>query len=94
MSRRRVIRSAMVAPPDGVRGRTVTADVSEDMPRGVFQVMCLSCGLASMRVEDEQLPVEVWALQHTGLHPAHRRYRLVTESFWLVTPAPGDPHHG
>ncbi|GAB2896733.1 DUF7848 domain-containing protein [Streptomyces mayteni] len=84
MTRRRVIRAT---------AWTVTADTEDGVPQGVFQVMCLSCGLASMRVEDEQLPVEVWALKHTGLHPAHRRYRLVTESFWLVTPAPGNPYH-
>lgn len=73
---------------------TLTADPSEGTPHGVFQVMCPSRGLASMRVEDEQLPVEVWALKHTGPHPTHRRFRLVTESYWPVTPASGNPHHG
>ncbi|WP_159049423.1 hypothetical protein [Streptomyces sp. NRRL WC-3618] len=38
------------------------------------------------------MPVEVWALKHTGLNPTHRQFKAMAETFWRVTPAEGNPY--
>ncbi|MFD7508015.1 hypothetical protein ACFV5N_01510 [Streptomyces sp. NPDC059853] len=35
----------------------------------------------------------MWAVKHTGLNPSHRQFKLFTEWFWRVVPAPGNPYY-
>ena len=71
---------------------TLGPDINDTTPAGVYSAVCLSCGTASAATEDDRLPVEVWALKHTGLNPSHRRFKAVAETFWRVTPAGGNPY--
>jgi hypothetical protein len=72
---------------------TLTAETAEGAPSGIFSAACVACGGESPAVDDDRLPVEVWALKHTGLNPAHRQFQLRVLAFWRVDPAPGNPHH-
>ncbi|MFC5244683.1 hypothetical protein [Streptomyces atrovirens] len=36
--------------------------------------------------------MEIWALKHTDLNPAHRQYKAMVETYWRVTPAEGNPY--
>ncbi|MGP3967904.1 DUF7848 domain-containing protein [Streptomyces sp. 6N223] len=60
-------------------------------PRGIFRVECVACGAKSQIVDNESVPVEMWALQHTGRNIHHRQFKLFTEWFLRVSPAPGNP---
>ncbi|TDC75554.1 hypothetical protein [Streptomyces hainanensis] len=71
---------------------TLTEETGEGAPRAVFRVACVDCGAASEAVDNQPEPVEMWALRHTGLNTTHRRFRLATEWFWRVVPAPGNPY--
>ncbi|MCX4905449.1 hypothetical protein [Streptomyces sp. NBC_00878] len=71
---------------------TLGADTDDDTPEGVYSVVCSSCGAEPAVTENERLPVEVWALKHTGLNPDHRRFKVKAETFWCVTPAEGNPY--
>ena len=71
---------------------TLGPDADDDAPEAVYSVVCLSCGAVSAAMDDERLPIEVWALKHTGLNPDHRRFRATTETFWRVSPAEGNPY--
>ncbi|MDX3569477.1 hypothetical protein [Streptomyces sp. ID05-47C] len=71
---------------------TLGQDIGDDTPAGGYSAVCLSCGATGAATEDDRLPVEVWALKHTGLNPSHRRYKAVAETFWRVTPARGNPY--
>jgi hypothetical protein len=59
---------------------------------GRFATSCLACGAESEAADNDRLPVEVWALKHTGLNPTHRQYQPKILSFWRVDPAPGNPY--
>ncbi|WP_266503532.1 hypothetical protein [Streptomyces sp. NBC_00878] len=39
------------------------------------------------------MPIEIWALKHTGLNPDHRRFKATAQTFWHVTPAENNPYH-
>ncbi|WP_062207116.1 hypothetical protein [Streptomyces sp. NBRC 109706] len=54
---------------------------------------CLKCGAESGFVDNEPEPIETWALRHTALNTDHRQFRLTTEWFLRVDPAPGNPLH-
>ncbi|WP_450372499.1 DUF7848 domain-containing protein [Streptomyces phaeolivaceus] len=71
---------------------TLGSDAGDDIPEVVHSVVCLSCGAASAAEDNDRLPVEVWALKHTGLNPDHRRFTARAETFWAVTPAEGNPY--
>ncbi|AVZ73986.1 hypothetical protein SLUN_19260 [Streptomyces lunaelactis] len=71
---------------------TLTAETAEGAPQAIFSAVCLTCGAEAQPVDGERLPVEVWALKHTGLHPTHRQFKAVTECFWRVDPAPSNPY--
>ncbi len=71
---------------------TLSAETAQGAPSGIFHATCLACGAQSEPVDNEPLPVELWALRHTGRHPRHRQFTFVTESFWRVDPAPGNPY--
>ncbi|WP_139238377.1 hypothetical protein [Streptomyces aidingensis] len=71
---------------------TLSHDTGEGVPRAIYSAECLNCGRQSAAVDNESLPVEVWALKHTGLNPQHREFKLTTELFWRVDPAPGNPY--
>lgn len=70
---------------------TLSEETAEGAPRPIFSVTCIICGAASGAVDNVSLPVEMWALKHTGLNTTHRQYKLMTEWFWRVSPAPGNP---
>lgn len=71
---------------------TLRGETGEGVPQGVYSALCVACGEEAEPVDDESLPVEVWALKHTGLNPTHRQYKAMVESFWRVDPAPGNPY--
>lgn len=71
---------------------TLKSDSDDGIPEGVYSAVCLSCGAASERTDNERLTVEVWALKHTGLNPDHGRFKAMVETFWAVTPAEGNPY--
>ncbi|GAB2876525.1 DUF7848 domain-containing protein [Streptomyces mayteni] len=71
---------------------TLTEETAEGAPRAIFRVGCITCGAESEAVDNEPNPVETWALRHTGLNPTHRQFKLTTEWFWRVCPAPGNPY--
>ncbi|UUU34414.1 hypothetical protein JIX56_33765 [Streptomyces sp. CA-210063] len=71
---------------------TLGPDAGDEVPETVYSVVCLSCGAVSPAMDDERLPVEVWALKHTGMNPDHRRFKAKAETFWRVSPAEGNPY--
>ncbi|MFF7980129.1 hypothetical protein ACFZDK_13510 [Streptomyces sp. NPDC007901] len=71
---------------------TLGAETAEGAPSGIYSAVCLKCGAQAQPTDNERLPVEVWALKHTGLNPAHRQFKAVAETFWRVTPAEGNPY--
>ncbi|MFI1398493.1 hypothetical protein [Streptomyces sp. NPDC020681] len=71
---------------------TLTAESGEGAPQATFSAICLKCGAEAEPADGERLPVEVWTLKHTGLHPTHRQFKAATEYFWRVDPAPGNPY--
>ena len=73
---------------------TLGPEISEGAPQAIFIAVCVTCAAESEPVDDERLPVEVWTLKHTGLNPSHRLFQFKTESFWRVTPTPGNPYYG
>ncbi|PAZ16248.1 hypothetical protein CLM62_08995 [Streptomyces sp. SA15] len=71
---------------------TLGPETGEGAPQGIYSAVCLTCGAKAQPTDDERLPVEVWALEHTGLNPGHRQFKAVAETFWRVTPAEGNPY--
>ncbi|MGW0708205.1 DUF7848 domain-containing protein [Streptomyces sp. NPDC002643] len=71
---------------------TLGPETVEGAPQGVYSAECLTCGARAEPTAHERLPVEVWALKHTGLHPTHRQFKAAAETFWRVTPAEGTPY--
>lgn len=71
---------------------TLGAETGEGAPSGIYSAECVTCGAQAVPTDDDRLPVEVWALKHTGLNPTHRQYKATTETFWRVTPAEGNPY--
>lgn len=71
----------------------LTEEAGWEAPRVIFRVECVTCREQSDPANDDSLPVETWTLTHTGRNPEHRRYRLLSEWFWLVLPAPGNPYY-
>lgn len=71
---------------------TLGAETSEGAPTGIYSAECITCGARAQPTDNEPLPVEVWALKHTGLNPSHRQYKSMVETFWRVTPAEGNPY--
>ena len=73
---------------------TLGSETAEGAPEGIHSALCVACGAESEHVDDSRLPVEVWALRHTGRNPTHRQYKATVECFWRVDPAPGNPYFG
>jgi hypothetical protein len=71
---------------------TLGPEASDHTPEAIYSVVCLSCSAASTAMDNERLPVEVWALKHTGLNPDHRQFKATVETFWRVCPAEGNPY--
>ncbi|MGY5010449.1 DUF7848 domain-containing protein [Streptomyces sp. 900105755] len=71
---------------------TLGTETAEGAPSGIYSAECLTCGAQAQPTDDERLPVEIWALKHTGKYPAHRQFRASAETFWRVTPANGNPY--
>ncbi|MFE6627331.1 hypothetical protein ACFVNB_08805 [Streptomyces rochei] len=68
-------------------------ETAEGSPKDpLFEAECATCGDQSGATEGQRLPAEVWALKHTGAHPAHRTYRSIITSFWRVDPVEGNPY--
>lgn len=71
---------------------TLGPETAEEAPQGIYSAKCLTCGAQAQPTDNERLSVEVWALKHTGLNPAHRQFTATAETFWCVTPTDGNPH--
>ncbi|WP_455680093.1 DUF7848 domain-containing protein [Streptomyces prunicolor] len=71
---------------------TLGPETAEGAPKGIHSAECVTCGAQAQSTDNDRLPVEVWALKHTGLNPSHRQFKATIESFWRVTPAPGNPY--
>lgn len=70
---------------------TLCGETADGAPRGIFRAERLTCAAESAWADNDAAPVELWALRHTGLHPAHRQFTFRAERFWHVHPAPGNP---
>lgn len=71
---------------------TLGPESGEGAPEGIYSAACITCGAQAQPTDNERLPVEVWALKHTGLNPTHRQYKAVAETFWCVTPTGDNPY--
>jgi hypothetical protein len=71
---------------------TLTSETRDDVPQAVFSAVCLTCGEESAACDNSSVPVEIWALKHTGRNPEHRQFKATMEGFWRVTPAEGNPY--
>ncbi|MFI5568965.1 hypothetical protein ACIA6T_16760 [Streptomyces sp. NPDC051740] len=67
-------------------------EVGEGDPQAVYSALCMTCGAEAPASDDSPEHVEIWALKHTGLNPAHRQYKAMVETYWRVTPAEGNPY--
>ncbi|MCX4909662.1 hypothetical protein OHA11_36260 [Streptomyces sp. NBC_00878] len=72
---------------------TLGPETRESVPAGVYSAECLTCGAQAQPTNNERLPIEIWALKHTGLNPDHRRFKATAQTFWHVTPAENNPYH-
>lgn len=58
-----------------------------DPPSPEVQAVCASCGAHSAAFDrEDREEAEVWAREHTGRHPSHRRFRGVATSVWRMVP--------
>jgi hypothetical protein len=71
---------------------TLGAETWEGAPQGIYSAECIACGAQAVPTDNDRLPVEVWALKHTGLNPTHRQYAATVQTYWRVTPAGGNPY--
>ncbi|MDT6984801.1 hypothetical protein ACFSUJ_24015 [Streptomyces lusitanus] len=67
-------------------------ETSEGATQAIYSALCMVCGTEAPASDDSPEPVEIWALKHTGLNPAHRQYKAMVETYWRVTPAEGNTH--
>ncbi|MFC8388307.1 hypothetical protein [Streptomyces sp. NPDC057238] len=67
-------------------------ETGEGAPQAIYSALCMACGAEAPASDDSPEPVEVWALKHTGLNPAHRQYKAMVETYWRVTPVEGNPY--
>ncbi|WP_149547718.1 hypothetical protein [Streptomyces marokkonensis] len=67
-------------------------EAGESAPRAIYSALCMACGAEAPASDDSPEPVEIWALKHTGLNPAHRQYKAMVETYWRVAPAEGNPY--
>ncbi|WP_338931012.1 hypothetical protein WEB32_06695 [Streptomyces netropsis] len=66
-------------------------DDREGVPEAIFEMECMICHAVSELCDNEGETSQLWALKHTGRHPTHREFKLLTETFWRVDPMPGNP---
>lgn len=71
---------------------TLGPETRSGAPDGIYSAVCVTCGAEARPTDNERLPVEVWALRHTGVNPTHRQFKAMAETFWRVTPAEGNPY--
>jgi hypothetical protein len=71
---------------------TLGPETAPEAPTGVYSAVCIACGAESPATDGDPAPVEMWALRHTGLNPAHRQFKAMVETYWQVTPAEGNPY--
>ncbi|MEU3896879.1 hypothetical protein [Streptomyces sp. NPDC045251] len=67
-------------------------ETGEGAPQAVHSAVCMDCGQEAPASDHGRVPVEMWALKHTGLNPSHRQYKAMIETYWRVTPAEGNPY--
>jgi hypothetical protein len=72
---------------------TLGPETAQGAPAGIYSAQCLACGVRARPTDNDPVPVEEWALKHTGLNPTHRQFRATVEGFWRVSPAEGNPYH-
>ncbi|MEO3751754.1 hypothetical protein [Streptomyces sp. B6B3] len=70
---------------------TLGEETAPNATKAIFRIECLTCDASSELVDNESAPVELWALEHTGRNVSHRQFKLYTEWFMRVDPAPGNP---
>jgi hypothetical protein len=61
-------------------------------PVGIYSAECLTCGAQAQPTDNARMPVEVWAIRHTGLNPTHRQFKATAETLWRVTPTGDNPY--
>jgi len=71
---------------------TLGEETAEGVPHAIYGAQCVACGAESGLTDNVRLPVEVWALKHTGLNPTHRQFAATVQTYWRVTPADGNPY--
>lgn len=71
---------------------TLGPETGEGAPQAIYSAVCLDCGAEAPASDNAPEPVEIWALKHTGLHPAHRQYKATVETYWRTMPAEGNPY--
>jgi hypothetical protein len=71
---------------------TLGPETGEGAPQAIYSAVCMACGAEAQPTDNERLPVEVWTIKHTGLNPTHRQFKAMTETYWSVTPAEGNPY--
>lgn len=67
-------------------------DNREGVPEAIFEMECMICHAVSEACDNEGESSQLWALKHTGRHPDHRVFKLLTETFWRVDPMSGNPY--
>ncbi|MEU7054803.1 hypothetical protein [Streptomyces sp. NPDC046197] len=65
---------------------------AEGAPLAIYSAVCMECRAEAKPTDSEPLPVEVWALKHTGLNPVHRQFKSMVETYWRMTPAENNPY--
>jgi hypothetical protein len=71
---------------------TLGPETGEGAPQAIYSAVCIACGAEAPARDNDPVPVEVWALKHTGLNPTHRQFKSMVETSWQVTPAEGNPY--
>ncbi|MFI8093231.1 hypothetical protein ACIF9R_33790 [Streptomyces sp. NPDC086080] len=71
---------------------TLGPETAPEAPRGIYSAVCITCGAEAPASDNDAVPVEIWALKHTGLNPHHRQYKAMVETYWRVAPAVGNPY--
>lgn len=71
---------------------TLSGDTREGVPVAIFLMRCMTCHESPAEASDDGTPQQTWALNHTGSHPEHQGFKLITETYWRVEPRRSNPH--
>ncbi|GGX26530.1 DUF7848 domain-containing protein [Streptomyces chryseus] len=62
----------------------------EGVPAAIFEMECMTCHERSGPDETGKRP-PIWALEHAGMAPGHRVFKLHTETYWRAEPSASNP---